>query len=317
VILLRTLDNLPDELRHGAVTIGNFDGVHRGHAALVETLVAEAKAHGGPTVVFTLDPHPASVLRHERIPPSLSWTERKAELLGHLGVDAMIAYPTDRHLLGLDARTFFQQIVRDRLAARAMVEGPNFFFGRDRSGDLDVLAHLCRQAHMVLKVAPAVEFEGATISSSRIRRLVAEGAVEQANRMLTQPYRIRGLVEHGRQRGRRLGIPTANLGRIDTLVPGEGIYAARAWVGGAAWPAAVSVGPNPTFDESALKIEAFLLGYEGDLYDRRIELDFLARLRHIERFETADALVAQVDRDIREVQRIVAANQSEGKHDRR
>ncbi|MBN2216648.1 MAG: riboflavin biosynthesis protein RibF [Pirellulales bacterium] len=304
MILLRTLDDLPERFRRGAVSIGNFDGVHRGHARLADALRAEAGVVKGPAVVLTFDPHPASVLRPDRTPPSLSWPERKAELLGQLGVDAVVAYPTDRELLALDPETFFERIVLDRLAARAVVEGPNFFFGRDRLGNLDLLAELCRASGVLLKVARPAEIDGAMVSSSRARRLVAEGRIEQVNRMLTQPYRVRGMVVRGEGRGRRLGYPTANLDRIDTLVPGEGIYAGRAWADGRVWPAAVSIGPNVTFGENIPKVEAYLLGYEGTLYDRLVEVDFLARVRDIERFGSADALVAQMGRDVRIVQEI-------------
>ena len=305
MLLFRSLNDLPDSLRRGAVSIGNFDGVHRGHARLIDSLRDEARAIDGPAVVFTLDPHPASVLRPDQTPPSLSWIERKAQLLGELGVDAVIAYPTDRELLEMDAQTFFDHIIRDCLDARAMVEGPNFFFGHNRSGDLDTLERLCQESGMVLKVAGEVDEQGEIISSSRIRRLVADGQIDQANRLLTQPYRIRGTVVRGEGRGRQLGYPTANLDRIDTLIPGAGIYAARASVAGQSWPAAVSVGPNLTFDEKATKVEAYLLGFEGTLYDQTIELDFLARVRDIERFDSIDDLVAQMNRDVVAVRRIV------------
>jgi riboflavin kinase/FMN adenylyltransferase len=142
------------------------------------------------------------------------------------------------------------------------------------------------------------------VSSSRIRSLVAQGQIDPVRRMLTQPYRIRGTVVHGAGRGAGLGFPTANLDRVDTLLPGEGIYAGRAWCDGAAHDAAVSVGPNPTFGERALKIEAFLLDYTGSLYDRPLEIDFLARLRDTQRFDSVDALLAQMNRDVQHVRRI-------------
>jgi len=258
-------------------------------------------------VVLTFDPHPARVLRPERTPPSLSWTERKAELLGRLGIDAVIAYPTNRAFLQLDATAFFERVIVDSLEARAIVEGPNFYFGHDRSGNLEVLGHLCREAGMVLKVAEPVRRDGDIVSSSRIRRAVAAGAIDEANRMLTEPYRIRGVVVRGERRGRQLGYPTANLSRIDTLLPGEGIYAARAWVDGAGWPAAVSLGPNLTFGESELKVEAYLVGYDGVLYDRMVEVDFVARLRDIERFNGVESLITRMRRDVEAVERIVAA----------
>ncbi|HBO42508.1 MAG TPA: bifunctional riboflavin kinase/FAD synthetase [Planctomycetaceae bacterium] len=305
--LFRSLDDFPSQFRGGAVSIGNFDGVHAGHARLVAALRDKARQVAGPAVVFTLDPHPARVLRPEQTPPSLSWTERKAELLERLGVDAVIAYPTDRTFLRLDPVAFFERVVVGSLQARAVVEGPNFYFGSNRSGDLEMLGRLCSEAGMVLEVAEPVRVGGEIVSSSRIRRLVGEGAIEQANRMLTEPYRIRGVVVRGEGRGRQLGYPTANLSRIDTLLPGEGIYAARAWVDGAAWPAALSLGPNLTFGESEVKVEAYLVGYEGVLYDRTVEVDFLARLRDIERFSGVDSLIARMRRDVEAVERIVAA----------
>jgi len=299
VKLLRDLDNLPDPLRHGAVTIGNFDGVHVGHAGIVERLVAKARALGGPAVVLTFDPHPARVLRPEQPPSPLCWTERKAQLLGQLGADAAIAYPTDRALLELDARQFFDRILRDRLAARAVVEGPNFFFGRDRQGDIDVLRTLCGEVNTALEVCPPVQVDGQVVSSSLIRALLAEGRVGPARRMLTEPYRIRGTVVRGAGRGTHLGYPTANVAGVDTLLPGEGIYAGRALVEGRLWPAAVSLGPNPTFDEGQRKVEAYLLDYDREqLYDRRIEVDFLARLRDIVRFDSVAGLIAQMERDV-------------------
>ena len=300
--LLRDLDNLPDQLRHGAVTIGNFDGVHLGHAGIVERLVAKARELGGPAVVLTFDPHPTRVLRPEQPPSPLCWMQRKARLLGQLGADAVIAYPTDKAFLGLDARQFFDRILRGRLEARAVVEGPNFFFGRSRQGNIDVLRTLCNEAGIALEVSPPVRFEGQVVSSSLIRTLLAEGQVDQARRMLTEPYRIRGTVVRGAGRGTDLGYPTANVAGVDTLLPG---YAGRALVEGRLWPAAISLGPNPTFDEGVRKVEAHLMDYAGQLYDRRIEVDFLARLRDIVRFDSVDRLVAEMGRDVAAAREIV------------
>ena len=303
--LLRDPDNLPDQLRHGAVTIGNFDGVHLGHAGIVERLAAKAREIGGPAVVLTFDPHPARVLRPEQPPSPLCWTQRKVQLLGQLGADAVIACPTDKAFLGLDARQFFDRILRGRLEARAVVEGPNFFFGRNRQGNIDVLRTLCSEAGIALDVSPPVRFEGQVVSSSLIRTLLAEGRVDQARRMLTEPYRIRGTVVRGAGRGTDLGYPTANVADVDTLLPGEGIYAGRALVEGRLWPAAISLGPNPTFDEGVGKVEAYLMDYAGQLYDRQIEVDFLARLRDIVRFDSVGRLVAEMGRDVAAARKIV------------
>jgi riboflavin kinase/FMN adenylyltransferase len=305
VTLIRDLDQLPEAFRRAAVSIGNFDGVHRGHARIIERLWALARRLGTAAVVFTFDPHPARVLHPELAPAPLCWAERKARLLAALGADAVVAYPTDLALLRLDARQFFDGIVCGRLETRALVEGPNFFFGRDRTGTIEVLRQFCAQAGMALEVVEPVRIGGEIVSSSRIRGMIAAGQLDQAARLLTQPYRIRGTVVHGAGRGVTLGYPTANLGRIDTLLPGEGIYAGRAWVEEAGWPAAISVGPNPTFDDPAPKVELHMIGYQDSLYGRTVEVDFLARLRDIRQFRSVDQLVLQMGRDVAATRQIV------------
>ncbi|NLX94961.1 MAG: bifunctional riboflavin kinase/FAD synthetase [Rhodopirellula sp.] len=304
--LIRDLDILPGDCCGGAVSIGNFDGIHRGHARIVRRLVQHARRLDGPAVLFTFDPHPAALLRPEALPPPLTSIERKAELLAELGVDAVIAYPTDRALLNLDAAEFFEEILRDRLAARAVVEGYNFQFGRGRSGTVDTLRALCQQGGLSLDIVEPVEIDGQVVSSSRIRALVARGEVDLAGRMLTQPYRILGSVEHGAGRGAGLGYPTANVAGVETLLPAEGIYCGRGWSDGRSWPAAISLGANPTFGERELKIEVHLLDYRGDLYGRQLGVEFLSRLRGVERFGDVGELVAQMDRDIAACRRIVA-----------
>jgi riboflavin kinase/FMN adenylyltransferase len=294
----RSLETIPESLRHGAVTIGNFDGVHQGHARIIQRLVTRAAEVGGPAVVFTFDPHPVRILRPRHAPPPLTWTDRKAELLSELGIDAVVAYPTDEDFLHLGPDEFFHQILRDALGARAAVEGANFFFGRDRQGNVDLLRRLCDGAGMTLDIVEPVVIDGEVVSSSRARALVAEGRMAEVCRLLTQPYRIRGQVIHGAGRGTRLGYPTANLGEVATLLPGEGIYAGRARADGAWRPAAISLGPNPTFDEGGLKVEAHLLDYQGDLYDRWVEVDFLARLRNIIKFASVEELLAKMQCDI-------------------
>ena len=296
--LLRDLTRLPDELRCGAVSIGNFDGVHRGHARIIERLVEKARRVGGPAVVFTFDPHPVRLLRPKECPPPLTWTDRKAELLAELGADAMIVYPTDEALLRLSAEDFFTRIVRDRLAARAMIEGSNFNFGRGRAGTIDLLRALTAAAGIELEVVEPMEIGGGLVSSSRVRRLIAAGDVDAAGTLLTWPYRVRGMVTHGAGRGGRIGFPTANVDAVDTLLPGEGVYAGRAVAASGNWPAAINVGPNPTFGEHALKVEAHLIGFAGVLYGQPLELDFLARLRDIQTFASPEELKNQLARDV-------------------
>jgi len=308
VKLLRDLAELTPELCAGAVTIGNFDGVHLGHARIIERLRAQARQVGGPAVVFTFDPHPVRLLRPAEAPPPLTWTDRKADLLAELGVDAIVAYPTDEALLQLSAAEFFSRIVRQRLAARAVVEGANFFFGRGREGDVARLQTLAQAEGVVVEIVAPVVHDGEVVSSSRVRRLIRAGQVDLARSLLTQPYRIRGMVTHGVGRGGRIGFPTANVDAVDTLLPGPGVYAGRAWSGGQPYAAAVNIGPNPTFGENLLKVEAHLLDCHLHLYGTALEVDFLARLRDIQTFSGVPALQSQLAQDVQATRQIVAAS---------
>lgn len=296
--LFREIDALPEIVRGSAVTIGNFDGVHRGHARLVERLTAKARSIGGPAIVFTFDPHPVMLLRPDEVPPPLTWTERKAELLTELGVDCVVAYPTDRELLELEAREFFDRILVEKLAAKSIVEGPNFYFGKGRQGDVRTLAEYCAAASIDLEIVDPLVFDGAFISSSRVRRAIQEGDVELARNMLTRPYRVRGMVTHGARRGASIGFPTANMAAIDTLVPAAGVYAGRAITGTAAWPAAINIGPNPTFAEPSQKFEVHLIGFHDSLYGQPLEVDFFTRLRDIQTFGSVEQLTRQLKSDI-------------------
>lgn len=297
--LLQQVSDLPADLRGGAVAIGNFDGVHLGHARIVQRVIEQARDLGGSALVFTFDPHPVRLLRPEHAPPPLTWTDRKAQLLADLGIDAVIAYPTDEQLLALSAEDFFAQIVCEQLGARAMVEGPNFYFGRGRAGTIDVLRTLTARAGIRLDVVEPLVVGGDYVSSSCIRRLVAEGDVAQARELLTQPYRIRGLVVHGAGRGAKLGFGTANLDAIDTLLPGPGVYAGRGITGNRRFPAAINIGPNPTFGEGVMKVEVHLVGWDGSpLYGQVLEVDFLRRLRTIQRFASVEELLAQLKNDV-------------------
>lgn len=304
VIFLRDFDQLPEKLRGGAVSIGNFDGVHRGHARICRRLAALAHRVHGPSVVFTFDPHPIRLIRPEAAPPPLSTTPRKAELLSAIGIDVMIAFPTDWNLLQLDAREFFHEVLQRRLGVRGIVEGPNFHFGRGRSGNIDLLQRFCDDSQILLDIVEPVAHGDEMVSSSRLRSLIAAGRVEEARGMLTAPYRVVGEVIHGAHRGRTLGYPTANLGPVETILPCEGIYAGRVWVDGRPWPAAIALGPNPTFGEDLRKFEVHLLDFEGDLYGRLLEVDFLAHLRDIKRFASVEELLSQMAEDIAAVRKI-------------
>lgn len=293
-----SLENLPDSVRHGAVAIGNFDGVHLGHANLISQLCQAAQAVSGPAVVFTFHPSPASILRPGQAPQALTWPARRAELLGLAGANAVVIYPTDPKLLSLTAAAFYDEIIIKQLAAAAVVEGPNFQFGRDRTGDVDLLAQWCDRDKILFRVATACETDGEMVSSTRIRKALISGQIEQANAWLTAPYRIQGIVSRGASRGRTIGFPTANLESIPVLVPAAGVYAGKAWVKGRTYTAAANIGTNPTFADQQNKAEVYLLDFNGEIYGETVAFEFRHRIRDTVSFDSADSLAAQLHRDI-------------------
>ena len=306
MITLDESTGVPDPYRGAFLAVGNFDGVHRGHARLIARLRANADAVGVPAVALTFDPHPVAVLRPNQAPAPLVWTERKVALLKDAGATEVGVFRTGPWLLGLTAREFFDRIIVGRFEAQGMVEGPNFAFGRDRGGDAALLADWCARSGLALEVVEPTDFDGEMVSSSRIRRLLAEGQVQVAARLLGRPYRLRGVVGHGAARGRGLGFPTANLDGIDTMIPDNGVYAALAFLDGQGppRPTASHIGPNVTFGEQVRKVESHLIDFDGDLYGRTLELEFLSRLRATRKFDGLDDLLAQIKTDVEQARAV-------------
>jgi riboflavin kinase/FMN adenylyltransferase len=292
-------------VRAGAIAIGNFDGVHRGHLALLAELRAGAQRIGGPAVAVTFDPHPLQLLRPEQFQPLLTPIRDRAALLEAHGADHVVILRTTPELLQLSAVEFFDQLVRRGLEARLQVEGPNFGFGHNREGNIETLAELCRQAGMELVIVPPLKWQGALVASSRVRRALISGGVADAAELLGRPYRLRGTVGEGAGRGRTLGFPTANLQQPEMLVPGDGVYAVRVHHQDVAWPGAVNIGPNPTFAEQARKIEVHLIGFQGNLRGEVLSLDFIDRLRDTRAFHGPADLVAQLQRDVERARQLV------------
>ena len=301
--LIRSLDKV-GPARGCVLSIGNFDGVHRGHQTMIAQLVDAARRHNSPAVVLTFDPHPIKLLAPDKAPPSLSTLQRKSELLHRAGADFVIAVPTTRELLALDAVVFFEQIVVSSLAAVGMVEGPNFHFGKGRGGDVHLLKSLCEKHEMSCEILePVAEpARGSMISSSLIREAISSGRLSDAVGWLGHPYQIRGTVIHGDARGRTLGYPTANLGDIETLLPPDGVYAATCTLDGKRYPAAMNVGGNPTFDVARKKVEVHLIGFDGDLYGQELAVDMLAHVRGVMKFDSPDALLTQLKIDLATVE---------------
>ena len=304
--LLHGFQNSPMVWQGGYVAIGNLDGVHRGHQQIVSTVVRRAREAQVPSVLLTFNPHPIKILRPEFAPPNLMTLESKATMLGELGIDFVIAYPTDRALLTMDPLEFFRVIICDRLAARGLVEGPNFYFGKDRAGDVTTLRDLCDEHGLSLEIVKPVLANGEVVSSSRIRRALADGEIRLATQMLGHTYALTGVVRSGAGRGRGIGFPTANLEDISTLVPANGVYAATTTVNDRDYNVALNIGPNPTFGEHAQKVEAHLLDFDGELYDETLTLQLRHHIRAGRRFDSADELVQQVRRDVERIRELLS-----------
>lgn len=295
----------PTHYRNGFVSIGNFDGVHCGHQSMLATLVTRAREKHVPAVALTFDPHPIELLRPDAVPPRLTTIAHRAELLRQFGVDCVIVLPTTPRFLTMTPDDFFQTIVRTELQAQGLVEGPNFFFGRNRAGNITTLRGFCNAHQLKLDIVPPVTVDEQLVSSSVIRSMIETGDLTESVRLLGHPYRLSGTVIRGAERGRQLGFPTANLADTTNLVPAEGVYAATTIINGKQFAAAVNVGPNPTFSDSAQKVEVHLLDFGGDLYGTVMHIDFLCRIRDVCRFNSANDLQTQLGKDVDQVRSLV------------
>ncbi len=307
--VITDLTQIPSHLVGGSVAVGNFDSVHLGHARLVRQLVDQAADLGGPAVVITFDPPPIALLKpNEPLLPPITTIARRAELLARLGVSGLIALQTNGELLSLSPKRFFDEVLVRQLRLTGMVEGPNFRFGKDRAGDTKLLASLCSDRGIDLKVVDAKNDDGGMISSSRIRRLLAEGDVAAANAMLTQPFQISGLVAPGAGRGQKMLVATANLTHVQSLIPAHGVYGGSVRVDDRLYRAAVHIGPNPTFGESEPKIELHLVEWHGELYGRSLNCELLIKVRDIRKFDSREALLQQIRSDIELISEKVTLN---------
>ncbi len=297
------IENLPEALRGGAVSLGKFDGMHLGHAKILHRVKEHAERLGVPALVLTFDPPPATLLTSSVAFPLCS-LERKLELFRDFDLDGVVVVPTTLDFLRQSAAAFFFETLIETFRAQVVVEGENFSFGRDRGGNAEAMRRFGKQAGIEIELVESVRLGDRIISSSEIRHRLRSGDIRGANAMLQVPYRLSGTVVHGEHRGRTLGFPTANLGNVQTIVPKPGIYATLARFDETEHLAATHIGSNPTFGETPLKIEVFLLDFSGDLYGRTLYVDFLDHLRDIVRFESVDQLLRQMERDVEQVRRI-------------
>lgn len=285
-------------MKGGVLTIGKFDGVHRGHAEILTRLKRIAEEKGVPAIVFTFDPFPSAVIRPHLAPPLLCSLERRIELINVFQPDAVLLFHPTKEFLALSPEMFFEMFICRELNACSLVEGSNFNFGSNRDGNVKLLSRLCKEKSIDLEIVEPVHVGGHDISSSRIRALLREGKLADANQLLGRPYRLSGTVVHGEERGRLLGHPTANLDSVDLLLPKDGLYAGSVNAGEKTYRAAVNLGGNPTFGVDRTKIEVHLLDFQGDLYGQTLEVDLWTRIRDVLRFDTKDDLLDQMKKDL-------------------
>ena len=296
--ILRGLASYPPDLRPCVTALGAFDGIHLGHALLISTAVERGRALGLPSVVCTFDPHPASVLWPDRASRPIATLDDNLERMKGLGADAALIIPFTLEFSRMEAEAFVDDILVRTLGVREVVVGFNHTFGHDARGTAALLAELGLRRGFTARVLPPFRLQGQTVSSGAIRHRLGEGDVSRAAELLGHPYALTGTVMRGAGRGRTLGFPTANLKPDRPLVLAPGVYGARAsWEGGAA-DAVVNVGYRPTFGENQYWVEAYLLDFSGDLYDRTLRIEFLERIRPEMKFSGVDALKAQVMADI-------------------
>ena len=299
---MRFLDHrepLPAPLRGAILALGNFDGFHKGHQAVAGEAIAWARAEGRPAIVATFDPHPVRFFRPGTEPFRLTTLEQRQELYLAAGATAMLVFHFDAALAGTTAEDFVRGILADRLGAAGVVTGEDFTFGKGRGGDVGVLRAVGAQAGIRTRTVGPVMDGGAPVSSSRIRTALREGDPQEAARLLTRPFAIRGVVEHGDKRGRTIGYPTANMALETYLRPRYGIYAVtgRVLATGEVLKGAANLGVRPQFSPPKELLEPHFFDFAGDLYGQEIEVAFHHFLRPEARFDNLDALVAQMDAD--------------------
>jgi riboflavin kinase/FMN adenylyltransferase len=298
---------VPDTLRGSILALGNFDGFHLGHQAVVGRAVARAFHERRPVIVATFDPHPVNYFKPGLPPFRLTSLDQRLALFARAGADAMLVFEFGAELASTDAEEFVSEVLGERVGAAGVVTGDDFSFGKGRKGDVPLLERVGKEHGVIAEAVPQVVIDGERVSSGRIREALVGGDIGMATRLLTRDYAIEGVVQRGDARGRELGYPTANLSLGDYQRPKYGIYAVRVTLeDGSEHPGVASLGVRPTFEPAEELLEAHLFGFDGDLYGRRIEVALHAFIREERKFESVEALMAEMRTDEAAARKLLA-----------
>jgi riboflavin kinase/FMN adenylyltransferase len=294
-----TLDSLPEDISNPVVTIGNFDGVHKGHQALFTKLKDRAKELKGTSLVITFEPHPIKVMSPEKLKPLITVLEQKKELVISQGIDLLLLIKFTMKFSGIAARDFVKDILVDKIRIKEIIVGYDYAFGHNREGNIQLLREMGKEFDFTVTQVEPVYAGNTLVSSTSIRNLILEGKISEANRLLGRDYQLMGEVVEGRRRGKPLlGYSTANLKLPEGLIPREGVYIVTVELEGRLYQGLTNIGYNPTFKNKVLSIETHILDFSADIVSQNIKVNFLARLRDEIRFGTAEELSQQITRDI-------------------
>ena len=306
--IVNRIEDIHTPYKNAVITIGNFDGVHIGHQALLHTVTEKSGALDGTAVVMTFEPHPMKLLAPGDRTPLITLSEQKTELISRTGIDILICLPFTKAFANIPAREFIQDLLIRRIGMKALVVGKDYTFGRNREGNVALLKNWSRELNFELFIVDWIQSAGITdrISSTRIRELVMDGQMEEAKKLLGRDYQIRGIVTAGRHRGASLlGFPTANIHLQDELCPKQGIYAVTVQLQDQIYQGVANIGYSPTFNDHIFTIEVHIIDFKKDIYDIPIRINFIRRLRDEKKFNDIESLSSQIGQDIANARNIL------------
>jgi riboflavin kinase/FMN adenylyltransferase len=304
------INNITRLLRNPVVALGNFDGIHLGHQLIFKRAKATAAENGGESVVLTFEPHPLRVLHPDRCPPLITPFKKKMMLIESLGIDVVICADFTREFALLSARGFVKSVLHERIRASRVIVGYNYHFGRGRQGGVEELRQYAHEFGFQIEVVGPVRVGDQTVSSSAIRRLIENGKMAEAAHLLGRHFIVLGKVIWGTARGRLLGVPTANVEILNELYPKNGVYAVEVQIDRNTYQGVANVGVNPTFEGNRFSVEVHILDFHMDIYGREIQVAFIERIRDEQVFQTSEALIGQIRKDVEQAKRILGSGKS-------